>query len=91
MVESGFTPAALAWLAQSLGPRSGKGASMGIYSVLLSIGAIGGSLLAGALGKALSVDGLLLGTVLLVACALLLLHKVTDLSVRPFEESYEQA
>ena len=91
MVESGFTPAALAWLAKSLGPRSGKGAAMGIYSVLLSVGAIGGSLLAGALGKAFSVDGLLLGTVLLAACALLLLHKVTDLSVRPFEESYEQA
>jgi MFS family permease len=91
MVESGFTPAALAWLAQSLGPRSGKGATMGIYSVLLSVGAIAGSLLAGALGKALSVDGLLLGTVLLAACALLLLHKVTDLAVQPFEESYEQA
>ena len=91
MVESGFTPAALAWLAQSLGPRSGKGAAMGIYSVLLSVGAIGGSLLAGVLGKALSVDGLLLGTVLLAACALLLLHKVTVLAVQPFEESYEQA
>jgi MFS family permease len=91
MVESGFTPAALAWLAQSLGPKSGKGAAMGIYSVLLSIGAIGGSLLAGALGKALSVDGLLLGTVLLAACALLLLHKVTDLAVQPVEDSYEQA
>jgi MFS family permease len=91
MVESGFTPAALAWLAQSLGPKSGKGAAMGIYSVLLSIGAIGGSLLAGALGRSLSVDGLLLGTVLLAACALLLLHKVTDPAVQPFEESYEQA
>jgi MFS family permease len=91
MVESGFTPAALAWLAQSLGPKSGKGAAMGIYSVLLSVGAIGGSLLAGALGKALSVDGLLLGTVLLAALALILLHKVTDLAVQPFEESYEQA
>jgi hypothetical protein len=91
MVESGFTPAALAWLAQSLGPRSGKGAAMGIYSVLLSIGAIGGSLLAGALGKALSIDGLLLGTVLLAAGALLLLHKVTHQAVQPFEESYEKA
>jgi hypothetical protein len=58
---------------------------------LLSIGAIGGSLLAGAFGKALSVDGLLLGTVLLAACALVLLHKVTDLAVQPLEESYEQA
>jgi len=91
MVESGFTPAALAWLAQSLGISSGKGAAMGIYSVLLSLGAIGGSLLAGELGKILSVDGLLLGTALLTACALLLLHKVTDLAVQPFEEGYEQA
>ena len=64
---------------------------MGIYSVLLSVGAIGGSLLAGALGKNWSVDGLLLGTVSLAALALILLHKVTDLKVRPFEESYEQA
>ncbi len=91
MVESGFTPSALAWLAQSLGPQSGKGAAMGIYSVLLSIGAIGGSLLAGAFGRALSVDGLLLGTVLLTSCALLLLHHVADLAVQPLEESYEQA
>jgi MFS family permease len=90
MVESGFTPAALAWLAQSLGPRSGKGAAMGIYSVLLSVGAIGGSLMAGALGKTLSIDGLLLGTVLLAAGALLLLHKVMHQEVQPFEESYEQ-
>jgi len=46
MIESGSTPAALAWLAQSLGVGTGKGAAMGLYSVLLSLGAIGGSLLA---------------------------------------------
>jgi len=91
MVESGFTPAALAWLAQSLGPGTGKGAAMGIYSVLLSVGAIGGSLLAGMLGKMLSVDGLLLGTVALAFCALLLLHNATDLAVQPSEESYDHA
>jgi predicted MFS family arabinose efflux permease len=89
MVESGFTPASLAWLAQSLGSGTGKGAAMGIYSVLLSVGAIGGSLLAGVLGKMLSVDGLLLGTVALAVCALLLLHNATDLAVQPNEESYE--
>lgn len=89
MVESGFTPAALAWLAQSLGSHSGKGAAMGIYSVLLSLGAIGGSLLAGALGKMLYIDGLLLGTVTLAVCALLLLHKVTALAVQSNEERYE--
>ena len=91
MVESGFTPAALAWLAQSLGFGTGKGAAMGIYSVLLSVGAICGSLLAVALGKLLSVDGLLLGTVGLAVCALLLLHNATDLAFRPDEESYEHA
>jgi MFS family permease len=64
MVESGFTPAALAWLAAALPPKSGKGAAMGIYSVLLSLGAIVGSLLAGALGQRFAIDGLLYGTVL---------------------------
>jgi MFS family permease len=91
MVESGFTPAALAWLAQSRGSGTGKGAAMGIYSVLLSVGAIVGSLMAGALGKLLSVDGLLLGTVGLAVCALLLLHNATDLTFKPDEESYEHA
>ena len=89
MVESGFTPAALAWLAQSLGSSgAGKGASMGIYSVLLSLGAIGGSLLAGVLGKRLQIDGLLLGTVVLAICALLLLHNVTALAIQSNEEQH---
>jgi MFS family permease len=91
MIESGFTPAALAWLAQSLGTGAGKGASMGIYSVLLSLGAIGGSLLAGALGKSFQVDGLLLGTVVLAICALFLLHNVMVLGIPGNEENYEGA
>jgi hypothetical protein len=91
MVESGFTPAALAWLAQSLRPGSGKGAAMGIYSVLLSVGAIGGSLLAGVLGKMLSVDGLLLGRAALAVGALLLLHNAMDIAIQPNEESYDHA
>ena len=78
MVESGFTPAALAWLAQSLGTETGKGAAMGIYSVLLSLGAIGGSLLAGVLGKAMHIDGLLAGTAMVGIAALVLLHFVTS-------------
>lgn len=91
MVESGFTPAALAWLAQSLGAGTGKGAAMGIYSVLLSFGAIGGSLLAGGLGKMFHIDGLLLGTVAVGIVALILLHNVTVLEVQPNEENYEHA
>jgi MFS family permease len=62
MVESGFTPAALALLAGAVGAQAGRGAAMGIYSVLLSIGAIVGSLLAAALGQKFAVDGLVYGT-----------------------------
>lgn len=80
MVESGFTPAALAWLAGTLPEHSGRGAAMGIYSVLLSLGAILGSLLAGVLGQQFSIDGLLDGTVLVAVAALLFLHRVPDSS-----------
>jgi len=80
MVESGFTPAALAWLAGTLPAQSGRGAAMGIYSVLLSVGAIIGSLLAGVLGERYSIDGLLYGTVLVAVAALISLHWVPDLS-----------
>lgn len=91
MVESGFTPAALAWLAASLGQGSGKGAVMGIYSVLLSLGAIGGSLLAGALGKRLQVDGLLLGTGAMGLCGLMLLHGLSSAPIAANKEDYEHA
>lgn len=79
MVESGFTPAALAWLAETLPIDSGRGAAMGIYSVLLSVGAIIGSLLAGFLGQRFSIDGLLYGTVFVAVAALIFLHWVPHL------------
>lgn len=62
MIESGFTPAALSLLAGSIGAIAGRGAAMGIYSVLLSVGAILGSLLAAAFGQRFAVDGLIYGT-----------------------------
>lgn len=89
MIESGFTPAALSWLAQTLVGSDGKGAAMGIYSVLLGIGAIAGSLLAGWLGMALRFDGLLLATVALAIVALFLLRAVPLRSFHEKEESYE--
>jgi MFS family permease len=79
MVESGFTPAALAWLAGTLPVQSGRGAAMGIYSVLLSVGAILGSLLAGVLGERYAIDGLLYGTVLVAIAALIFLHWIPTL------------
>jgi MFS family permease len=76
MIESGFTPAALTWLAASLDSLGGKGAAMGIYSMLLGSGAVVGSLLAGMLGAAWQVDGLLLGTVLMALVALVLVRRL---------------
>ena len=87
MVESGFTPAALAWLAESLPIQSGRGAAMGIYSVLLSVGAIVGSFLAGLLGQLYSIDGLLYGTVLMAVAALVFLRWVPDPRPRSLEQS----
>lgn len=74
MVESGFTPAALSLLAGAIGAQAGRGAAMGIYSVLLSIGAIAGSLLAATLGQRLAVDGLIYGTLALALLALTLIR-----------------
>ncbi len=70
MVESGFTPAALSLLARAIGAQAGRGAAMGIYSVLLSIGAIVGSLLAAALGQWFAVDGLIYSTFAMALVAL---------------------
>ena len=70
MIESGFTPAALSLLAGAIGAQAGRGAAMGIYSVLLSIGAIVGSLLAAALGQGFAVDGLIYSTFAMAIIAL---------------------
>jgi MFS family permease len=87
MVESGFTPSALAWLAGTLPVESGRGAAMGIYSVLLSVGAIIGSLLAGFLGQRFAIDGLLYGTVFVAVAALIFLHWVPNLKSQDAEHN----
>jgi hypothetical protein len=76
MVESGFTPAALSLLAGVVGAQAGRGAAMGIYSMLLSAGAIGGSLLAAVLGHRFAVDGLVYGTLVMALIALGLLRRL---------------
>ena len=76
LVETGFTPAALSWLAGSLHGGLGKGSAMGIYSLLLSLGAIIGSVLAGWLGRSFRFDGLLLGTVMLAIAGLVLMSRI---------------
>jgi len=76
MVESGFTPAALALLAGAIGAQAGRGAAMGIYSVLLSVGAIVGSVIAAALGRRFAVDGLIYGTLAMAIIALLFVQRL---------------
>jgi MFS family permease len=80
MVESGFTPAALALLADIVGSQSGRGAAMGVYSVLLSIGAIIGSLMAGVLGARFAVDGLIHGTVVMAVIAMIAVNRLKALT-----------
>jgi Major Facilitator Superfamily len=76
MIESGFTPAALALLAGAIGAQAGRGAAMGIYSVLLSVGAIVGSLIAAVLGRRFAVDGLIYGTLGMAIVALLFVQRL---------------
>jgi MFS family permease len=80
MVESGFTPTALALLADVVGAHAGRGAAMGIYSVLLSIGALVGSFMAGLLGKAFEVDGLIYGTMVMALIAMLAVKSIKQLT-----------
>jgi MFS family permease len=76
MIESGFTPAALSLLAAAVGPGVGRGAAMGIYSFLLSVGALIGSVLAGVTGRWLAIDGLTYATLALAVVALALLPRL---------------
>jgi MFS family permease len=82
MVESGFTPAALTLLAGTVGGRGERGAAMGIYSMLLSVGAIFGSLAAAVLGARFAVDGLISGTLALAAAAMMLMPGLERAEVR---------
>ncbi len=76
MVESGFTPAALSLLAGAVGPTVGRGAAMGIYSFLLSLGALVGSVIAGIAGRWWAIDGLTYATLGLALVALALLPRL---------------
>jgi MFS family permease len=81
MVESGFTPAALSLLAGAVGPGVGRGSAMGIYSFLLSLGALAGSVLAAIAARWLAIDGLTYATLGLALVALALLPRLGP--VRP--------
>jgi MFS family permease len=70
-VESGFTPAALAYLAEIAEERAeDRGSVMGVYSVLLSIGQLLGGALAAPFAERLGINGLIILTGLLCLIAL---------------------
>lgn len=70
-VESGFTPAALAYLAEIAEERAeDRGSVMGVYSVLLSIGQLLGGALAAPFAERMGINGLIVLTGLLCLVAL---------------------
>jgi MFS family permease len=76
-VLAGTTPAALGLLADmSEAFPTDRGAIMGLYSVFLALGQIGGSLIGGFVAEWHGIDGLLAGTVAVLAVALLPLSRL---------------
>lgn len=69
-VESGFTPAALAYLAEIAEeqPRD-RGSVMGVYSVLLSVGQVLGGVVAAPFAAAMGINGVIILTGLLCGVA----------------------
>ncbi len=76
-VLAGATPAAVGLLADVSERFPGdRGAIMGLYSVFLAVGQIGGSLIGGVVADALGMDGLLLATGGLLLVALIPLSRL---------------
>lgn len=72
LVESGFTPAAFAHLAELTSPLDAtRGTALGLYSVLLGAGQLFGNLLGGVFSARWQMDGVLLLTALLAVIAFL--------------------
>ena len=76
MVESGFTPAALSLLAGAVAPAGGRSATMGVYSFLLSLGALVGSVIAKLVGGRFAIDGLISATAACAVVALVLSRRL---------------
>ena len=78
MIGSGFTPVALVYLADITGQREGRGAALGVYTMLFSLGNMLGAGLGGLLAQRLALTGIIAGTVGLVAVALAALTRLND-------------
>src|SRR5712692_10067929 len=69
--ESGFTPAALAYLADITEDfQADRGVIMGLYSIVLSVGEVSGGVLGGLFAQAWGLDGMIFLTLILAAAAM---------------------
>src|SRR5439155_20091123 len=76
-ILAGATPAAVGLLADVSEKFPGdRGAIMGLYSVFLGVGQIGGALLGGVLAQVRGMDGLLIGTGAVLGLALIPLFRL---------------
>ncbi|MEX2152719.1 MAG: MFS transporter [Gemmatimonadaceae bacterium] len=88
LVESGFTPAAFAHMADitDVGDAS-RGMTMGIYSMLLGTGQLAGAVLGAPLAAALQMDGVLMATAGLALVAMIAVGRMPQSIVgRPASE-----
>lgn len=83
--ESGFTPAALAYLADITEDfQADRGAIMGLYSIFLSLGEVGGGVAGGPFAQMWGMDGMIFLTLILAGASMVtvLLLKRTDATHR---------
>ncbi|MFN8524412.1 MAG: MFS transporter [Chloroflexota bacterium] len=81
MVESGFAPAAVTYLADlSASLRADRGLFMGLYSVALGLGQLLGGWLGGPVADAWGLDGILALTLLLVVASVALAFRLKYLN-----------
>jgi MFS family permease len=91
-IASGFTPAALSYLADlSEEAPHLRGAIMGLYSVLLGLGQLMGGALGGPFAEAGKVDGLILFTAILGGLATAVVLILRRLETRPLTSRGEAA
>nr|WP_290670321.1 MFS transporter [Ardenticatena sp.] len=79
LLESGLTPAGLAYLADiSEGYSQDRGAIMGVYSVLLGLGQLLGGWLGGPFAEWRGIDGMVVLTILLIGVAAMTIWRLPE-------------
>jgi len=78
LISSGFTPAALAYLASLADEGEGRGSTMGVYTLLLGLGNAIGAGIGGVLASGMGFNGLIVGTLGLVVLALLAVTQLPE-------------